>query len=107
MPPPPPAPARVRVADPPPPEADWLSFLPTRLAGSLPDPRTDLGRPQLLRAVALLADVSGFTALCEALGGAGPRGTEQVTAIVNEVFAAMVARVHRHGGEVVHFAGDA
>jgi class 3 adenylate cyclase/tetratricopeptide (TPR) repeat protein len=55
----------------------------------------------------LFADISGFTALSEALGRRGSAGTEELTAILNERFAAMIEQAHALGGVVWKFGGDA
>ncbi|MFC2077669.1 tetratricopeptide repeat protein [Candidatus Bipolaricaulota bacterium] len=57
----------------------------------------------------LLADISGFTPLTEALvEGLGPRrGAEELTALLNTVYTTLVTRVHHFGGSVVCFIGDA
>ncbi len=57
----------------------------------------------------LLADVSGFTPLTEAYAREyGPRrGAEEVAALLNRVYGALVEEVDRAGGTVVEFAGDA
>ncbi|HEY7731082.1 MAG TPA: adenylate/guanylate cyclase domain-containing protein, partial [Gaiellaceae bacterium] len=55
----------------------------------------------------LFADISGFTPLSEALGRRGQAGTEELTAILNERFEAMIEQVHAFGGVVWKFGGDA
>ena len=57
----------------------------------------------------LLADISGFTPLTEALiAGLGPRrGAEELTKLLNTVYTGLVSRVHHFGGSVVCFIGDA
>src|SRR5262249_35019194 len=67
---------------------------------ALPDRTTGAG---------LLADLSGFTALTEALTDAyGPaRGAEQLTRLLNEVFDTLIDEVGRWSGSVISFAGDA
>ena len=57
----------------------------------------------------LFADISGFTPLTEALAGElGPqRGSEELTANLNRVFHAVIAELHRFGGDVIYFSGDA
>ena len=57
----------------------------------------------------LFADVSGFTPLTEALANElGPqRGAEMLTAILDEVTSAVIAELHRFGGDVIYFSGDA
>ncbi|MGA8257926.1 MAG: AAA family ATPase, partial [Nocardioides sp.] len=57
----------------------------------------------------LFADVSGFTALTEALAGElGPqRGAEELTGALERVFGALIGCLHEVGGAVVYFSGDA
>lgn len=58
---------------------------------------------------ALLADISGFTPLTEALAEhLGPRrGAEELTVLLNTVYTALVSRVHHFEGSVICFIGDA
>jgi class 3 adenylate cyclase/tetratricopeptide (TPR) repeat protein len=58
---------------------------------------------------ALLADISGFTPLTEALveGLGERRGAEELTGLLNEVYTSLVSRVHHFGGSVICFIGDA
>ena len=73
-------------------------------------------------AVILVADVSGFTRLAERLcktnrprddklsrrkSSMGADGVEKLTRYLNEFFTQLIDCVHRHGGDVVKFAGDA
>jgi predicted ATPase/class 3 adenylate cyclase len=62
-----------------------------------------------VRGTALFADIAGFTPLTEALLLAlGPqRGTEELPRQLNQVYDALIAEVHRYGGSVIGFAGDA
>src|SRR5262245_31730491 len=57
----------------------------------------------------MFADVTGFTPLAEALSQSlGPRrGAEELTALLNQVYTALIAQVHGFGGSVVGFSGDA
>ena len=57
---------------------------------------------------ALLADISGFTPLTEALARSlgARRGAEELTRLLNEVYDALIAAVDRSGGSVIGFAGD-
>src|SRR5215813_9799354 len=54
-----------------------------------------------LAAALWYCDLRGFTATTEPL----PR--DQIIALLNDYFACMVGAVHRHGGEVLKFIGDA
>jgi predicted ATPase/class 3 adenylate cyclase len=58
-------------------------------------------------AVALFVDVSGFTSLTEQLMAAGVEGAEELSLLLNEVFAPLLQEVYRQEGEVVRFFGDA
>ncbi len=57
----------------------------------------------------LFADISGFTPLTEGLATAlGPqRGAEELVANLNRILAALIEDLHRFGGEVIYFSGDA
>ena len=57
----------------------------------------------------LFADLVGFTPLTKELARLlGPRlGAEQLTRHLNEVYGVVIAEVHRFGGTVVDFSGDA
>ncbi|UCF09490.1 MAG: tetratricopeptide repeat protein [Candidatus Bipolaricaulota bacterium] len=61
------------------------------------------------RGTLLFADIAGFTPLTEALAATlGPRrGAEEITSLVNRVYEALVAEVHRYRGSVNCFIGDA
>lgn len=61
----------------------------------------------VLRGVALWVDVSGFTALTEALSRHGPEGAELLGDALGSYFQPLVTAVHDAGGFVAHFAGDA
>jgi len=58
---------------------------------------------------ALLADISGFTSLTEALVQAlGPqRGAEELTRWLNKIYDALVAEIENYRGSVISFSGDA
>lgn len=86
----------------------WLSFIPAHTAHDLAAAAGDLiGRERRLHAVTLFADVSGFTAISEALGRAGKSGTEELTRILNSYFEPMIALIEVYGGIVGKFGGDA
>lgn len=64
---------------------------------------------EMLSGSALFADISGFTPLSEALAvelGAN-RGAEELTLILNQIFDAIISDLHRFGGAVMTFSGDA
>ncbi len=65
--------------------------------------------PDRVHGAALFADISGFTPLTEALVAeyGAQRGAEELSAILDRVFDALLEPLHRHGGSVVYFSGDA
>src|SRR6266498_3271053 len=64
--------------------------------------------PSRTNGSALFADISGFTALTEALRNAlGPRrGAEELTRRIEAVYSALITQIERFGGSVIDFAGD-
>lgn len=64
--------------------------------------------PDRTNGAALFADISGFTALTEALHKElGPRrGVEELTRRMESVYSALIDEIERHGGSVISFAGD-
>jgi class 3 adenylate cyclase len=71
-----------------------------------PGPQTE---PAVERfpAALMLADLSGFAAAAETLARRGARGAEDLKDLVNLFFGRLVEAVHRHGGQVLKFPGDA
>ncbi len=65
------------------------------------------GREQRFEAVVLFADVSGFTAISEALASTGKAGAEELTRILNSYFEPMIALIQSYGGIIGKFGGDA
>lgn len=65
--------------------------------------------PERVAGAALFADISGFTQLTEALAQelGRQRGAEELTYHLNRVYDALIASLHRFGGSVISFAGDA
>ncbi|HXW79880.1 MAG TPA: hypothetical protein VEJ84_10295, partial [Acidimicrobiales bacterium] len=59
--------------------------------------------PDRVTGSGLFADISGFTPLSEALAvELGPRrGAEELTAVLERVFDAVLGELHRYGGSVV------
>ena len=70
---------------------------------------TALGIPSAapFRAVLAIVDISGFTALTEALSIEGNVGLELLAKCMNSYFAQLIELVVAYGGEVSKFAGDA
>ncbi|KAA3664885.1 MAG: hypothetical protein DWQ04_03420, partial [Chloroflexi bacterium] len=65
--------------------------------------------PDRVVGAALFADISGFTPLTESLlQDLGPqRGAEELSRQLNLVYDALIAQLHRFGGSVISFSGDA
>jgi class 3 adenylate cyclase/tetratricopeptide (TPR) repeat protein len=65
--------------------------------------------PDRVSGSALFADISGFTALTDALTNSlgSRRGSEELTKRLNAVYNALIADVERYGGSVLSFSGDA
>lgn len=59
------------------------------------------------QAVVLFADLQGFTARTDQLMALGNRGAERLSALLDQVFGAASAAIHRQGGWIPYFAGDA
>lgn len=59
----------------------------------------------------LFADLSGFTALSEQFSSLGKQGAEAISAIINNLFGALVEEIHRYCGNarggLLKFGGDA
>ena len=93
--------------------AKWQSFLPWHVldelaaAGTASQPAGEVGQARVYQCVALFADISGFTAISEALGAAGHLGTEELTGILNSYFDPMIDLIHQYGGSIGKFGGDA
>ena len=67
------------------------------------------GRELAGEGVALIGDLSGFTALTEMLaqGLRAGRGGEEMNRVLAQVFTPLAAEVHACGGSVIRYAGDA
>lgn len=65
--------------------------------------------PDRMDGTALFADISGFTVLTDALLHAlgSSRGSDELTQRLNQVYDALIREVHRYGGSVINFSGDA
>lgn len=86
--------------------ASYIPAIVTRRLSKDPRP---LQQPasEAVAAAVLFADVSGYTALTEALARQGPAGVEKVAAGLNDYFGRLIDITAAHGGDVVKFAGDA
>jgi class 3 adenylate cyclase/tetratricopeptide (TPR) repeat protein len=84
------------------------AFIPTRLVrAQLADPQPGRTGGAFWEGSLLFADLSGFTALSEQLSVLGRQGAEEVSAVVNRLFSALVAEIQHHHGTLLKFGGDA
>jgi len=65
--------------------------------------------PNRTSGAALFADISGFTPLMRAFAhGLSPkRGAEALLGYLNPMYEALIGPLHRYGGSVIGFVGDA
>jgi class 3 adenylate cyclase/tetratricopeptide (TPR) repeat protein len=65
--------------------------------------------PNRSQGAVLFADLSGFSLLAHTLARElGPQqGAEELTRHLNRVYGAVIAEIHRYGGSVISFSGDA
>src|SRR3954447_5866031 len=82
-----------------------LPYVP-RLAAEW-DVETPGARWRELEATCCFVDISGFTALSERLARRGRIGAEELTEVLNHVFARMLAVAYEKGGNLLKFGGDA
>ena len=83
------------------------SFLPIHLRRELARGKCPVPHETLFPAALLFSDISGFTALTERLQARGREGAEEVSLLVSRAFEPAIEAIHRSGGSVVNFAGDA
>ena len=83
-------------------------FAPLLARTAQRDPTSSVTLPaHYLSGTLLCADLSGFTVLTSQLAAIGRQGSEEVSAIINQMFNRLLGAVYDGGGEVVKFAGDA
>ena len=65
--------------------------------------------PDRSHGAALFVDISGFTQLTDNLITwlGDRRGIDELTQLLNQVYGVLIAEVHRYGGSVIGFSGDA
>ncbi len=84
------------------------AYIPDRLVrAQLANPHAERIQGAFWNGSLLFADLSGFTALSERLSVLGKQGSEEVSAVVNQLFDALVAEVSAHQGMLLKFGGDA
>jgi len=84
------------------------TYLPRQVvAPLLADPQPGKVEGSFSYGTVMFADISGFTAMSEKLSQLGKEGAEEITAIVNRFFAALLEVTSRYGGDLLKFGGDA
>lgn len=84
------------------------SFVPRRIALeqiARPEPGRICGA--FWHGSVLVADLSGFTALSGRLSSLGKQGAEEISAVINRLFGALVEEIYRFRGMLLKFGGDA
>ncbi len=88
--------------------AAHAAYIPARIVQSqLADPQPGRTTGAFWEGSLLFADLSGFTALSERLSVLGRQGAEEVSAVVNRLFAALLHEVQARSGALLKFGGDA
>ncbi len=84
------------------------TYLPAHIVDRiLRDPVPGKTAGQFVDGSLLFSDISGFTAMSERLSRAGREGAEEITAIVNRYFGAMLIILREYDGHLIKFGGDA
>ena len=84
------------------------TYLPYQVvAPLLANPEPGLAKGGFTYGSVMFADISGFTSMSERLSQLGKAGAEEITAIINRFFAALLEVTERYGGELLKFGGDA
>ena len=84
------------------------TYLPRRVVVPLlANPVPGRVRGSFTHGTMMFADISGFTAMSEKLSQLGKEGAEEVTAIVNRFFSALLEVTDHYGGDLLKFGGDA
>lgn len=88
--------------------AACAAYIPGRLVSNqLTDPVPGRVSGDFWHGSLLFADLSGFTSLSEQLSVLGKQGAEEISAVVNHLFNALVDEVLAHQGALLKFGGDA
>ncbi len=84
------------------------TYLPRQVAVPLlAKPESGKVQGEFIHGTVMFADISGFTAMSEKLSQLGKQGAEEITAIVNRFFAALLEVTDYYGGDLLKFGGDA
>jgi class 3 adenylate cyclase/predicted ATPase len=84
------------------------TYLPAHIVDRiLRDPVPGQVSGKFIDGALMFTDISGFTAMSERLSRSGREGAEEITAIVNRYFGAMLTILREYDGYLVKFGGDA
>jgi class 3 adenylate cyclase/tetratricopeptide (TPR) repeat protein len=86
----------------------WSAYVPRLFLRDIVQRPTasPAGTSKRIEAAVLFADISGFTAMSEALGRKGRFGTEELRRLLNDCFARITDIALAYGGDVAKFGGD-
>ncbi|WP_298820586.1 adenylate/guanylate cyclase domain-containing protein [Chloroflexus sp.] len=86
----------------------YAAYIPARIVQhQLAHPQPGRTTGAFWEGTLLFADLSGFTNLSERLSVLGRQGAEEVSALVNRLFAALLQEVQMRSGMLLKFGGDA
>src|SRR5438309_5840987 len=85
--------------------SDLTPYVP-RLVLSWAEDAPDARYRQIAGTMAF-CDISGFTAMSERLARQGKIGAEELTDVLNDVFADLLERAAEYGGSMLKYGGDA
>jgi class 3 adenylate cyclase len=85
----------------------FSSFVPGQLLARTAGEGRDSPASARFAGVVLFADISGYTPLAERFCEQGSEGAEQLSIILDRAFSHYIGCIHKSGGEVACFAGDA
>jgi class 3 adenylate cyclase/tetratricopeptide (TPR) repeat protein len=95
------------VAAPPSPRgASLIPYVPRHVLEEILRGNVSEWQPRRFEAVAMFADMSGYTAMSEAFSSLGAAGAEELSDLMNHHLGAAVEVVERFGGSVGMFGGD-
>ncbi len=86
-------------------EASLLAYVPGLARAWLADAPDEQAR--VLEGTLAFVDISGFTRLTEMLAAQGKSGAEELTGVLDAIFADLLAIAYERGGELIKWGGDA
>jgi predicted ATPase/class 3 adenylate cyclase len=87
--------------------SELAAFVPsTVLDKHLERPGSERIGAHFISGSALMVDFSGFTALSSQFASMGREGNEEISAVLNRVFAMLIEEIYACGGGIIRFGGD-